>query len=94
MGARSILGRTFVGQAAKGFKGIINPGKLLSGTMKTSSELLKALSVKDAKTAGLKSMQLLGTASGITYGTRILRGRSMFKDSSGKRDLVPYIPFL
>jgi len=54
----------------------------------------KALAKGDLQQLGKASMELLGTSMGVTYMARMAKGRSVFRDKHGRRDIAPWIPFI
>jgi len=74
--------------------GLITPVRTMQKTVRNVGRVASGISKQHYKYAGLKSMQLLGTAAGATYATRLIRGRGLFRDRRGRKDRLPYIPFL
>ena len=85
---------TPVGSVARGFFGLATPVKTLKRVGGLAGGVGKAVVTGNQKDMALKSMQLLGTAAGVTYGVRALRGQHIFKNKRGKRDFVPFVPFV
>lgn len=97
--------RSFVGGGVKGFAS--GPGKLakfVAGRYKPGfSDIAKVLETGKLDRVGMKtlaraSMRTLGTTAALTYGYRTLRtaagGPGIFKNRKGKRDIVPFVPFV
>lgn len=104
--AKSITGkavRTLAGRYAKNtvatpFKLMKNPRSLFGagGSIRTDIKTINKFTRdgKNLREMGMASARLLGTAAGITYVTRAVRGKSPVKDAGGKRDILPWVPFI
>ena len=78
----------------RGLSAPFRPMKTLHGIRSTGMAITDAARAGNLAEAGKQSMKLLGTASGLTYGYRLAKGKSAFKDSAGKKDRVPWVPWL
>ena len=79
--------------AGMGFMGLFTPMKMMKGTMKGVGALGRDVIKGNQGLAARKSMELLGTAAGVTYATRLIRGRGIMRDRRGKKN-IPWIPFV
>ena len=66
------------------------------GTIRNDLKTINAFSrgSKDIQGMAQASGRLLGTAAGLTYVSRAIRGKDPFKKASGKRDILPWVPFV
>jgi len=78
----------------KGFFGLATPVKTLKRMGAYGGAIGKGVMLGDQKQVALNSMKLLGTAAGVTYGVRALRGQALFRNKRGQRDFVPFVPFV
>jgi hypothetical protein len=94
-GTGTYAGRAFMG-GIKTPGGLMNPTRAFGGLKKHSGAIIKGLSGDKlaAKEMAINSMRLLGTAAGVTYGVRALKGQSIFVNRRGKRDIMPWVPFV
>ena len=83
-----------------GAKAILRPRSTIRNGFSGFNKSLKAVSgttkANDMASLAKKSAAYLGTAAGVTYVSRLARkgNKSPFKDSQGKRDVLPWIPFI
>lgn len=80
------------------FKLLRDPRSLFGagGSIRTDIKAINSFS-RDGKNfqgMAMASGRLLGTAAGITYVSRAIRGKSPVKDAGGKRDILPWVPFV
>lgn len=97
-----------VGRVFSGFKsfmhGPVKAAKIIGGFYKPGlTDMAKALERGKIDRVAMKtfaraSMRTLGTTAALTYGYRTLRratgGPGIFKNRKGKRDIVPFVPFV
>lgn len=93
VGLGGVAGRVGTRGMGVGFLGLAAPVTMAKRTMMDVGKLGANL-IKDPKSAAITSMKLLGTAAGVTYATRMLRGGSLFRNRRGKRDIVPFVPYV
>lgn len=55
---------------------------------------LKTLAKFDPASSAAAAAKLLGTATASTLAYRTIRGRAPFRDRKGKRDFLPWVPFI
>ena len=93
-------GSIYSGSAIKaGLKtplGILSPVRAFGGMKKHAGSVIRGLGgdATHAKQMAANSMRLLGTAAGVTYGVRAIKGQSLFRNKRGKRDVMPFVPFI
>jgi hypothetical protein len=85
---------TFLKPAAKSLLGFVQPVKTAKRLSSHGGDMMRAFSQGNQKKMAVSSMKFLGTATGVTYGVRAIRGRSIFRDKKGQRDILPWVPFV
>jgi len=75
---------------ASGMRNIKTVGKVLSGAS-THNTLRDPRQLKQLATASLK---LYGGYTAATYGSRMLKGQSLYRNKKGRVDIAPGLPIL
>jgi len=68
------------------------PFSLMTNPRRFYNDVMGAFKNGNANEKARQSAKLLGTAAGITYVSRAIKGQSPFRDKNKKRDVLPYIP--
>lgn len=89
-----IAGGAYGRGAVVGSLGLFSPTRSMKGVMRNIGSVAKGFKANNPRDAAMASMKLLGTAAGVTYVSRVISGRGAFRDRKGKRDILPYIPFV
>lgn len=71
---------------------MVGPFNLFRNPKKFYGEVMDAFHSGNVNDKARASARVLGTAAGITYVARAVKGQSPFKDKNKKRDVLPYIP--
>ena len=71
---------------------MVGPFSLVRNPHRFYTNVMDAFKSGDVNQKARASAKLLGTAAGITYVSRAVKGQSPFKDKNKKRDVLPYIP--
>lgn len=77
----------------RGSLGLFAPVRTMKHTLRNVGKM-GADAIRNPKMAAIASMELLGTAAGVTYVTRMVAGRGLLRDRKGRKDILPWIPYI
>jgi len=82
----------------RGVKNLAHPTKLVGTYAHDAKRIAQGITAGNIQSTARRSALMLGTTIGLGYTARAVRGAAggsgVFKNRKGKRDMIPFVPFI